>query len=132
MPKLNVEQSDQEKPIILIVGDNILVDSIIPEYQKEFKIALISDRISAQTPSDFYRIDEASAHLVENLEEKIDYAIIFLDSADRKHLASIFGKLAGDRTKTAIIIDVQKINSYTDIILEFKKSDLFYFTFVAL
>src|SRR3989344_7237342 len=121
MPKLTIEESSREKPIVLIVGDNNpLIDFVVNEYQKEFKIALVSQDSPAKVSEDFYRIDPSSAHLVEKLEEKIDYGIIFLDSAERRHLPSIFEKLATDAAKTAIIMGVQKVSEYSDIILELK------------
>ena len=132
MPKLRIEETDREKPIILIVGSkNPLIDFIITEYQKEFKIALVSQDSPVKVSENFYRIDPSSAHLVERLEEKIDYGIIFLDSSERHSLPSIFEKLDSDGAKTAIIVDVQKINNFVDIILELKNRNLFYFLFLG-
>ncbi len=128
MPQLALETSTREKPLLLLVGKNPLLKLLSKELEKDFKIAFITDEKLNQKSENFYVIETKSAHLVKNLEEKIDYAIIFLeDSVDRSHIPAIFEKLISDRTKTEIIIDIEKTYTFYDIILEYKNQGLFYF-----
>ena len=135
MPKLSIETSEKEKPIALVAGNsNPLIKFLLDRLSQEFKIAFVSSsnietgQNSTDNSNDFYRINPDSAYLVKNLEEKIDYAVIFLEEEqNRRYLPHLFEKLIEDHTKTIIIVDVSRVEEFYDVILEYKKSANFYF-----
>lgn len=136
MPKLTLETHDREKPIILVAGTNVLINVWLEKTKEEFKIALISDdeNVKAATVQNdsFYRIRTDSAYLIKNLEEKIDYAVIFLENSEqRKYLPHVFEKASLDKTKTLVIISVQDSEKFTDVILEYKQDPNIYFAFLG-
>lgn len=133
MPRFNIETQEKEKPLILVAGkDNPLVNLFFEAHGKDFKIAQISN---GQNPGEekgenYYRIRTDSAHLIKNLEEKLDYAIVFLDSIDdRKFIPHVFEKIEQDQTKTTVIINIKEVENFYDIILEYKKIPSAYFLF---
>lgn len=131
MPKFNIETAEKEKPIVLISGDsNPLANLLISDLKESFKIVLVSNRDSNYEASNFYRIKKDSAHLIKSIEEKIDYAVIFLEEKeDRKFIPHIFEKLGEDQSKTIIVFDIKTIEDFYDVILEYKKFPNFYFLF---
>ncbi|HVT00786.1 MAG TPA: DUF4012 domain-containing protein [Patescibacteria group bacterium] len=134
MPTLIVESGTREKPILLIAGTNPLISYLIKSSQPDFKIALVSEADFAKDyqGSDLYHIRRDSAHLVKSLEEKIDYAVIFLDNAgDKDYIVDILDKLESDNTKTAVIIPTQTTDELTDIMLTYKKVSNFHFLFLG-
>ncbi len=132
MPKLTVEISDKHRPIFFFFGDNELLENLIEKYSSDFKIAYISDKdLSHTTENNYYRIKKDSSSLLKNLEEKIEYATIFLDDSDRKYIPHIFEKLEKDKTKTAVIINIRDVDKFFDIILEYKHSETIRFVFLG-
>ena len=130
MSKLDVVVVSGETPIILFSGNhNPLIKILINQFHEEFKIAYVSDNPAApHKDENFYRIETGSAYLVKNLEEKIDYAVIFIeDERDRKYISHLFEKLATDETRVAVIIPVELASTFTDILSEYKKNPNFYF-----
>ncbi|HVZ66820.1 MAG TPA: DUF4012 domain-containing protein [Patescibacteria group bacterium] len=134
MPTLIIESDTREKPILLIAGSNPLIPSLIEESQKDFKIALVSEENLGESyqGEDLYHIRKDSAHLVKSLEEKIDYAVIFLDQGeDKNYIVNILDKLESDGSKTAVIINTQKVDTFSDIILTYKRVSNFHFLFLG-
>ena len=131
MPKLQIETREQEKPILLIVGEkNPLIPKLIREYSKDFTVALISETIPATEGIEIYHIAPNTAGLIKNLEEKIEYAVIFLERDKQRHfLESVVQKLVADTTKTAVILASQNQDDFYDIVLSCKKLPYFYFFF---
>src|SRR3989338_4010463 len=136
MPRFNIETQEKEKPIILLAGeDNPLISLFIDAHGKDFKIAQISNSqnpkvLSEEKGEDYYRIRTDSAHLIKNLEEKVDYALIFLAGInDRKFIPHIFEKIEEDQTKTIVITNIKEVENFYDIILEYKKIPSVYFLF---
>ncbi len=131
MPKLALETRDREKPLLLVAGKSQLTSYLIEKSSDDFKIAYLSDEqipTSVAGSEHFYRIGKDSAHLIASLEEKIDYAVIFLEStSDKDFLPALFEKLSSDNTKTAVMIPVQKTDVFVDVMLEYKKNPSFYF-----
>lgn len=132
MPTLEIETSEKEKPIILFLGDNPLTQALINHFSKDFKIAYVSDsdlKTDNSNSHDFYRIAKSSTSLIKDLEEEINYAVIFLTHNDRKYLPQIFEKIVKDQTKTIILSDIREVDKFSDIILEYKKVPSVYFLF---
>ena len=86
MPKLTLEVQESDKPILFIVGEkNPLIPYIISEFTDSLKIAQISSLTpnpplgggQPQTPN-LYHVEPANAALIKNLNEKLEYAIVFL------------------------------------------------------
>ncbi len=128
MPQLQIETLDKEKPIILFAGkDNPLLNILIDKFSDEFKIAYVSDE-NIPGAEDFYRIDTKSAYLINNLEEKLDYAVIYpQEGRERNYLQHIFKKLIEDNTRTVVIINANQVEQFLDIPLEYKRNPNFYF-----
>lgn len=126
---ISVETKDREKPLLLIVGSaNPFINKLISEFKSNFKIAKISK--DKKTDSEIYNIDPKNAGLVKNLEEKIEYAIIFLEEDGiRKYVEPLFEKLVLDGAKTILITDVRRLDQQYDIILAAKKFSNFNFVF---
>jgi len=127
MPKnFHIETSEAEKPLLLIVGrDSPLIEKLIDEYSKSFKIARVGKGF---TRVGVYTIAEESAHLIKNLEEKIEYAVVFLeDERVRDYISAILDKLSTDRAKTVLVSKINDISKYHDIILTTKSNPSFYF-----
>lgn len=133
MPKLSLETYDREKPILLLAGDkNPLVQLIIRDYVNEFTIAYITDSPKPKEYSEnIYRIRHDAAELLKNLEEKVEYAIVFLEEENIKHIGHIFEKLKLDKTKTAVVVDIRENDHFSEQIYAYKKLDNFYYIFLG-
>ena len=133
MPTLHVETSEREKPLLLLVGEkNPLISLLAEEYSRDFKVAHVTSNSIATTSPNIFLIKPDAASLIKNLEEKIEYSIIFLeDDQVRKYIEPILEKLAGDEAKTAIILDIKTANKFYDIVLTAKKIPSFYFFFAG-
>lgn len=129
MPKLNIETSEQEKPLLLLVGTkNPLIPELIKIYSLDFKIAHITNSLQKYDNPDIYTIAPSAAKLIRSLEEKIDYAVIFFeDDSIREYIPAVFEKLTTDAAKAAVIIETRSLNNFYDIILTLKNNPRFYF-----
>ncbi len=130
MPNLTLETQEKQKPIIFIYGDNLLITHLLDQYSKDFKIAYIGD-LEFDVKEDFYRIPKTNAKFVKDLEEKMDYAVIFLSDVDKKNLPQIFDKIEHDHTKTTVLADIHEVEKFYDIILEYKKLTSLNFLFLG-
>jgi hypothetical protein len=133
MAHLSIETSDREKPIMLLTGEkNSLARFIIHEYNRDFTIAYITNsQATKDTQDNIYRIRFDAAELLKNLEEKIEYAIVFLDAETKKQVPYIFEKLQKDKTKTAVIIDISEVETYKNVITHYKTLSNFFFIFLG-
>ncbi len=122
MPKLNIETSEQEKPLLLLVGTkNPLISELIKIYSSDFKIAHITNTPQKTDSPEIYTVTPEAAKLIRNLEEKIDYAVIFLeDNSVREYIPAVFEKLTSDTAKAAVIAETQSLDNFYDIILTIK------------
>lgn len=128
MPKLKVETSEREKPLFLLVGEkNPLIPALLNEYGNDFKIAHISQDSPDIDSNHIYHIKPDTASLIKNLEEKIDYAIVFLEENTEEHAGHIFEKLRSDNAKTVVIADIEKPEKFYDLTSDLNKSPSFYF-----
>src|SRR3989344_8365461 len=122
MPKLTIEAREREKPIILLWGEMPLFEDLTNEFNPKFKIVRLSDDNKAvENIKDFYRVSRGSSYLLNNLEEKIDYAVILINQSDRQFLPQVFQKIEHDQTKTVVLINIFELDKFYDIILEYKK-----------
>src|SRR3989344_3672609 len=129
---LTLETREKQKPIILIYGNNPLVPLLLEEYSKEFKIAYVVELEQTEKRKDFYRIPRANVQFVKNLEEKIDYAVIFLSKKEDKNLIpSFMEKISNDGTRTAVIINVENLEDFYDVLLEYKNISPLKFLFLG-
>ncbi len=131
MPKLTIETQEREKPIILLSGDAPLIEDLTNEFNPQFKIVHLSDDKTVGDIKDFYRIGRSSSYLLSNLEEKIDYAVIFCNQSDRRFLPEIFKKIEQDQTKTVVLISIFELDKFFDLILEYKKFRFVHFLFLG-
>jgi len=134
MPKeLLLETANKNVPVFLLCGNNTTVTNfLLQEYEKDFKIAHITNISSDATRDTYYRILPESSYLINKLEDKIEYAVIFLEEEkDKIVLQSILPKLERDQTKTLILIPLTKRGDFYDIILELKKKEFIKFGFLA-
>ncbi len=123
---ITLETQDREKPILLIVGEaNPLVIKIIEEYSRDFTIAHVANNSSNPENSDIYHIKPSSASLIKNLEEKVEYAVIFLENENKNFLIPIFEKLVSDKTKAAVIVEIEKEEKFYDVIAACRKVSTF-------
>src|SRR3989338_347036 len=129
---LTLETREKQKPIILIYCNNPLVPLLLEEYSKEFKIAYVGELEQTEKRKDFYRIPRANVQFVKNLEEKIDYAVIFLSKKEDKNLIpSFMEKISNDGTRTAVIINVENLEDFYDVLLEYKNISPLKFLFLG-
>jgi len=129
---LTLEIHEKQKPIILIYGDNPLIPYLLDEYSGEFKIAYIGTIEQIEQGDDFYRIPKANAKWVMRLEEKFDYALIFLSEKDDKTIIpSFLEKISNDGTRAAIIINIKNLENFYDVLLEYKKIPSLKFLFIG-
>jgi len=134
MPKeLLLETTNKNEPVFLLCGNNTsVINFLLQEYEKDFKIAHITNSSSNKTKDTYYRILPESSYLIDKLEDTIEYAVIFLDEEkDKIVLQSILPKLERDKTKTLILIPLAKRNEFYDIVLELKKNKFIKFGFLA-
>ena len=130
MPKLTIEAREREKPIILLWGEMPLFEDLTNEFNPKFKIVRLSDDNKAvENIKDFYRVSRGSSYLLNNLEEKIDYAVILINQSDRQFLPQVFQKIEHDQTKTVVLINIFELDKFYDIILEYKKLKFVHFLF---
>ena len=132
MPNLTFEIQEKQKPIILIYGDNPLIPYLLDEYSREFKIAYVGVLEPIEQGDDFYRIPKTNARWVKSLEEKLDYAVIFLSEKDDKAIIpSFLEKISDDGTQAAIIINIKNLENFYDVLLEYKKIPSLKFLFIG-
>ena len=134
MPKaLLTETANKNVPILLLCGNNApIINFLLQEYEKDFKIAHIATNASDRTKDIYYRILSESSYLIDKLEDTIEYAVILLEEEkDKIVLQSILPKLERDQTRTLILIPLEKRNEFYDIILELKKKEFIKFGFLS-
>lgn len=132
MPNLTLEIHEKQKPIILVYGDNPLIPYLLDEYSREFKIAYVGVLEQIERGDDFYRIPKTNARWVKSLEEKLDYALIFLSEKDDKAIIpSFLEKISNDGTHAAIIINIENLENFYDVLLEYKKIPFLKFLFIG-
>lgn len=132
MPNLTLEIQEKQKPIILVYGDNLLIPYLLDEYSKEFKIAYVGILEQIERGDNFYRIPKTNARWVKSLEEKLDYAVIFLSEKDDKVIIpSFLEKISDDGTRAAIIINIKNLENFYDVLLEYKKIPSLKFLFIG-
>ncbi|PIT89020.1 MAG: hypothetical protein COU27_02540 [Candidatus Levybacteria bacterium CG10_big_fil_rev_8_21_14_0_10_36_7] len=126
---LSLETSDKHKPTILIFPDkNPLSDILISYYEGDFKIIEVTNKEGDEKKSDYFRISPESSHLIKNLDEVIDYAVIFLGEAGGKqNVIDIVEKLTIDKTKTVFVVGIEQIEVFYDLIIELKNNKSFSF-----
>ncbi len=131
MPTLELETRDREKPILLITGEkNCLTPRLIKHYENDFKIVYVGERNidTTQDAQSFYRIGTNNATLIKNLEEKIDYAVISVDTEKiREIIPSLLEKLIQDNARVVVLVDVENIEKNFDIVLNFKNTPNIFF-----
>ena len=129
---LTLEIREKQKPIILIYGDDPLIPYLLNEYSREFKIAYVGVLEQIEQGDDFYRIPKTNAKWVKSLEEKLDYAVIFLSEKDDKAIIpSFLEKISNDGTRAAIIINIKNLENFYDVLLEYKKIPSLKFLFIG-
>lgn len=134
MPELfNIESAEKSKPILLVYGKkNPLIKPLVKSIIDDLKIIYLGENANALNLSDdedknIYFINKDHAGTLNNLEEKIDYAVIFIENeSDKKNFFSIVDKLEQDNVRTAVIISVKEYEPYLDIILDLKKRQNFF------
>lgn len=133
MSTLTLEIHEKDKPIILIAGNkNPLIKFLIDGYLKDFKVVLVSDSEIDAKKENFYRIRTQSSYLIKNLEEKIDYAVIFLEgSDDKRYLPHLLEKIEEDKTKTTLLINIHDLEQFYDVILEYKNHLSIFFLLIG-
>ncbi len=126
MPKHILETIEKEEPIIFICGNNLLAKELIDKFIRDFKILHLTDSETEEKhePKKYYKLLPESAYLLKNLEEKIDFAIVFLsDIKDKKYLQHILPKAIEDNAKTLILVDVNFASDFYDAILEYNRNE---------
>ncbi|OGH18392.1 MAG: hypothetical protein A2868_02275 [Candidatus Levybacteria bacterium RIFCSPHIGHO2_01_FULL_40_15b] len=132
MPNLTLEIHEKQKPIILVYGDNPLIPYLLDEYSRKLKIAYVGVLEQIEQGDDFYRIPKTNARWVKSLEEKLDYAVIFLSEKDDKAIIpSFLEKISNDGTRAAIIINIKNLENFYDVLLEYKKIPSLKFLFIG-
>lgn len=131
----NVEEIDSQTPLICIYGKySEFTQRLIDQWLPQFKIIYI-DTIHPEKNNEnknFYFIKSEEISLITKLQEKIDYAVAFLQSADDKvHIDALSKKLIQDNTKSLIIVPVIELQDYADIILTFKKERNIFFATIG-
>ena len=131
----NVEEIDSQTPLICIYGKySEFTQRLIDQWLPQFKIIYI-DTIHPEKNNEnknFYFIKSEEISLITKLQEKIDYAVAFLQSADDKvHIDALSKKLIQGNTKSLIIVPVIELQDYADIILTFKKERNIFFATIG-
>ena len=136
MPEtFNIEEHTKKKPILLLCGNsNPLIPVLLERLRDDFKIAHVceSSQEAASSSENYYRILPDSSYLLSNLEDEIEYGLIFLeDQKDRKYIAHVLSKLKKDNAKILILIDIGLRELFYDILLEWKKEHNLFFGFLG-
>lgn len=107
---LEIETSEKQKPVLLLYGENPLIDIYIKSFREEFKIALITaNDLNRDESSAVYKISPESSYLLKELQERIDYSLFFFNSQnDMRVLKQILPALTRDKTKTLIFIPIRQ------------------------
>lgn len=136
MPEtFHVEEHTKKKPILLLCGNsNPLIPVLLERLKDDFKIAHVckSSQETIPTSENYYRILPDSSYLLGNLEEEIEYGLIFLEEEkDKKYISHVLSKLKKDNAKILIILDVGLRELFYDILLEWKKEHNLFFGFLG-
>ncbi|RJQ28088.1 DUF4012 domain-containing protein [Candidatus Parcubacteria bacterium] len=133
MPKfIKTETKEKENPVILIYGNNPLIENLVENYHLNFKLIIISDAINIPENlgknKNIHVIEKDSTALIQNIEDKINYVIFFLESqSDKKNFDLLYPKLNNNVTKTSLIIQVKEFENYYDLLIGYKKEENIFF-----
>lgn len=106
---LKIETSERQKPVLLLYGENPLIDIYIESFKEDFKIAFItSNDLNEEEDRAVYKISPSSSYLLKELEDRIDYSIFFLSSQeDMRIIKQVLPALTRDKTKSLILIPIR-------------------------
>lgn len=135
----HVDEGEKKSQLILIFTDpSKLSEILLEEYKTKGKIIFVSenhfvyDNKERTKEEGIYLLSFGETPLLPQLEEQIDYAIINLSSESQKqYLEPVIKKLLKDRTRTEIILPAEKLEEFSDIILEYKGEKEFRFALLG-
>lgn len=123
------ENIQKEIPIFLFYGKSALVNGILlPNFLENGKIISVTERKETSTGQEkgLYKIPLSSCGYVNKIEEKIDYAIIIIETEeDKKNFFEFLPKLQIDQTKTLLILPARKLVDFQDIAAGFVNKKTF-------
>lgn len=136
MPKIfEVEEQQRQQPVILLFADNLFAKNILlSEFAQNSKVIFVSDSKKDQelTLENIYLLNKNSVSLIEKIEEKIDYAVFFLqEEKDQKYFSQILTKFQQDQTKILLLISVQQITDCKNLIENFKNRKNIFFAIIG-
>lgn len=119
---LNEEISESKKPLILIYTNNKNVQNLFFEqFSKKFSILYISASSPQRENGQTYHIKTSDINLLPHLEEKIDYAVIFIEQQkDKENINYLVEKITADDSKSILLIPAEEYKDYTSIALKVK------------
>ena len=124
MPQLlNEEISESKKPLILILTNNSLLQKLLyAEFSDRLSLLYVSDSPPKNENSQTYHIKTQDVNLLEHLEEKIDYAVVFFEKEDDKdNLIHLLKKITADETKTVFLFPADRYKDFVDVMLEIRQ-----------
>lgn len=113
---LKIETTERQKPVLLLYGENPLIDVYIESFKEEFKIAFITaNDLTDEESRAVYKINPSSSYLLKELEDRIDYSIFFLSTPeDMRIIKHVIPALTRDNTKALILIPVRNVSDFTE------------------
>lgn len=120
---LNEEISESTRPLILISTNNSSFQRIFFEdFSDKLSLLYISDASPKNEDSETYHIKTSDVNLVEHLEEKINYAVVFFEKeSDKEKLPSLLRKIIADNTKSVFLFPADDYKSFVDVMLEIRQ-----------
>lgn len=120
---LVLETAPSEKPLLLLVDissgeQNFILNLLIETFYKDTTVYVLSKKRVSSLAS---KISPLGIHLLDRIREKIEYAILFLDSEKQKaDVLEAVVKLVERGAKILLFIPVRQKAHFLDVFLEVK------------
>jgi len=120
---ISTEIKEGEKPLLLVYSNKKIVQNLISdEFQEKASLLFVSSNTPDNIKGEgIYHVNNEDIHLLPNIEEKVEYAIVILSSlSDKENIDSLLAKFRNDNTKAIIAIPANLYKDFVDVLLEVK------------
>lgn len=121
--QLTIETRDKELPLLLLyASDNASrVAGFLEKKLKKSANVVLAGGAKSKTKGKV--IEKSKTFLIRKINEKIDYAVLLVSKPKEKSdILLLLEKFDNDHTKFAIIIPVDEVSNFYDLIIELKKN----------
>ncbi len=112
---LDIEENESSRPLLCVFGEEPhILEPFIRENSSKFRIILVANKRLPflEDYPDIYFLTYKNAELLPKLQEKLDYALIFLKASHTsEQLLPLAEKVSNDRSQTLIVTRPEELHS---------------------